>query len=1327
MKQAWKKVIGIILSAAMCLQLCSLCVGAADGSVDLSGFKEVAAGKPNGFGGPNSWDYYSANCLTDGSVEYTGQTMLGKGGAPGEDMYAYINLGSAQKIAYIEVMTYDPNDGAGSYILSVTNEDPTNGVPANKTVVAQEPSLTESKTVDVGYITYEVPEPANQEPNRYVLLEKVTEAARCFVQEVKVYVQAGEESQLKEIAHGKPNGWGVNAGGEFDYPPTRDTGNLLTDGDTSLAKAVGDINPYEGEYVYIDLEKAQKISYLNIVAYDANGAGNFDIYLTNTNPADGVPQDAALVGEVPFVDGAVGGDIDACTADYYVPAEYADQAFRYVVLARKDAPGRFKLEEVKVYSDGEEEPLPEPGANIALGKPNGWGANPNTHFDVPPTTDPGNRLTDGSTDAALAVVDYDDPPSDGSEYVYVDLEKAYKLSYLEIVAYGANGSGNFDIYLTNTDPADGVPADKALIGSVPRGTVPTAEQGTTIHNVPAEYTDQAYRYIVLARASAEGRFVMNEVRAYAQYEMLPDDVVDVAAGKPNGGGVNDGEELDFNPTSNNALTDGDPDTYGGDVNPYAGEYLYIDLESAQKISYFEIIAYDAVGNSGGADIYLTNTKPTGGVPQDAALVGEIPVRFADTAVAGTDTYVVPAGYAEQAYRYILFARKSDAGRFRVNDVKAFTKADNLQFGLSNAEFTVSGGNITVSGKVTNGSTESAVALLSAYDSKGKFIGAQAADVTLPTLCASKTWSQSFDAADLLAGSPARVDMVFLSDMTDRELLFMAENVTGETQVTSLTRGSGSFTYSAEQDRQNILLSGTAPGSMVMVMVLDAGESFGSLTAADMAEKVLYCGSVPTAADGSYSITAQMPDGAATGSYPLGFALAGTTTSEKTTSFAYSNFDQNAIVAAFKAATETAFAGVMEQYGFLFESLETDITAAGANFGKSFVLARECMKLFRCNSEVTEIASVDDVETVLRAALLIHSTVYTTDFKAMVDRYKDSMPLIFGKYYDGDEFETVLNMQKDNIDLVTAENVYNTYQKTMGLCAILNGSNSDKVYALENYAPFLGISEDDVGDASLADIAKKLGNSLEDIDSYLGGMGKVVRDAAEKIKNTGDDGTKRVTGGGGGGGGKNPPTMAFPYVDTNEETETEEPAEATADYLDLAGYDWAKSAILNLTRQKILKGISENQFAPERLLSRGEAAKMIVLSFGLTESDEEIVYNDCDITAWYYPYVESASANGLMVGVDRHTFGVNNSITRQDMAVVLSRALAKQGIWLKGDQELSFTDTGSIAPYAVDSVQLLSELGIITGADDGAFYPQECITRAQAAVMIDRVLTLLDEQ
>ena len=69
---------------------------------------------------------------------------------------------------------------------------------------------------------------------------------------------------------------------------------------------------YEGEYVYIDLEKAQKISYLNIVAYDANGAGNFDIYLTNTNPADGVPQDAALVGEVPFVDGAVGGDIDRC-------------------------------------------------------------------------------------------------------------------------------------------------------------------------------------------------------------------------------------------------------------------------------------------------------------------------------------------------------------------------------------------------------------------------------------------------------------------------------------------------------------------------------------------------------------------------------------------------------------------------------------------------------------------------------------------------------------------------------------------------------------------------------------------------------------------------------------------------------------------------------------------------------------------------------------------------------------------------------------------------------------------------------------------------------
>lgn len=638
----------------------------ADSVASLPELKEVAAGKPNGFGG--EWGDSSATCLTDGKTGIGDTTLLTIAGA-GKDMYGYIDLGAAYRIAYIEVMTYDPNDGAGSYKLSVTNEDPKSGVPSDKTMVAQEPILTEQKTEGDGYLTYSVPQPAAQEPNRYVMLEKATEANRCFVQEVKVYVLPEDELQFTEVAQGKTNGWGVNAGGDLDYKPT--PGNLLTDGD--LITAAGDINPFEGEYVYIDLGERQKISHFEIVAYAGIAAGNFDIYLTNADPAGGVPEDKALVGDVPYTEDAK--DVAAGTSAHYVPAEYAGQAYRYIVLARKNAPGRFMVQEVKAYVNSADI---RTYTNVAAGKPNGYGPD-SVDFAYPPTFNGGNRLTDGSTDETLAVTDYDS--EDGSEYVYIDLVGAQKLAYLKIVAYGPNGTGNFNIYLTNTNPAGGVPQDKILVGSVPSGAIATAEEGTTIHSVPAEYADQAYSYIVLARASAAGRFVVNEVEAYVDDAELRT-YTNVAFGKPESWGTDAGESgagFDYYPGQMagdvpRSITDGltqdavgDTDTAAGDQ----GEYISIDLGAGQKISYFKIVAYDPVGAGGGNfDVYLTNTKPTGGIPEGAVKVAAVPSTQATTAAEGTSVHYVPAENAAQEYQYIMVKRASDA-RFTVQELEAY--------------------------------------------------------------------------------------------------------------------------------------------------------------------------------------------------------------------------------------------------------------------------------------------------------------------------------------------------------------------------------------------------------------------------------------------------------------------------------------------------------------------------------------------------------------------------------------------------------------------------------------------------------------------------------
>ncbi len=55
---------------------------------------------------------------------------------------------------------------------------------------------------------------------------------------------------------------------------------------------------------------------------------------------------------------------------------------------------------------------------------------------------------------------------------------------------------------------------------------------------------------------------------------------------------------------------------------------------------------------------------------------------------------------------------------------------------------------------------------------------------------------------------------------------------------------------------------------------------------------------------------------------------------------------------------------------------------------------------------------------------------------------------------------------------------------------------------------------------------------------------------------------------------------------------------------------------------------------------------------------------------------------------------------------------------------SYSDVASTASYA-DAVNLLSNLGIITGFEDGTFRPTETVTRAQAATMIVRMRGLAD--
>ena len=56
--------------------------------------------------------------------------------------------------------------------------------------------------------------------------------------------------------------------------------------------------------------------------------------------------------------------------------------------------------------------------------------------------------------------------------------------------------------------------------------------------------------------------------------------------------------------------------------------------------------------------------------------------------------------------------------------------------------------------------------------------------------------------------------------------------------------------------------------------------------------------------------------------------------------------------------------------------------------------------------------------------------------------------------------------------------------------------------------------------------------------------------------------------------------------------------------------------------------------------------------------------------------------------------------------------------------IDFADSEDISSYAMYSVAALSRLEIVNGMNDGKFYPQSYTSRAEAAVMIGRILELI---
>jgi len=171
--------------------------------------------------------------------------------------------------------------------------------------------------------------------------------------------------------------------------------------------------------------------------------------------------------------------------------------------------------------------------------------------------------------------------------------------------------------------------------------------------------------------------------------------------------------------------------------------------------------------------------------------------------------------------------------------------------------------------------------------------------------------------------------------------------------------------------------------------------------------------------------------------------------------------------------------------------------------------------------------------------------------------------------------------------------------------------------------------------------------------------------------------------------------------------------------DLTGYDWARKQIITLDAKGITNRIGVSGFGPAKQITRGDFALFLVRALGLT-ADAVENFADVDPAAHYAKEVAVGKALGILQGIGDNQYAPENPISRQDLMTIIARGMQLSG---EGADMSGFSDTSLVAQYAYDAVCAMVKAGLVKGNADGTINPLGSTTRAEAAVIMDRIIAM----
>ena len=174
------------------------------------------------------------------------------------------------------------------------------------------------------------------------------------------------------------------------------------------------------------------------------------------------------------------------------------------------------------------------------------------------------------------------------------------------------------------------------------------------------------------------------------------------------------------------------------------------------------------------------------------------------------------------------------------------------------------------------------------------------------------------------------------------------------------------------------------------------------------------------------------------------------------------------------------------------------------------------------------------------------------------------------------------------------------------------------------------------------------------------------------------------------------------------------------YTDVTETDLYYDAVEFVASRGLFTGTTATTFSPDASLTRAMLVTVLYRLEGEPAVSGSTSFSDVKSGQWYTNAVLWASRNNIVAGYGGGKFGVGDSITREQLAVILYRYSKYKDYSVTATAALgAYTDQTAVSEWAAPAVKWAVAQGLIKGVTDSTLDPSGSATRAQVAIILMR--------